>query len=70
MPTKEISIMTLLADVLAVMGYETDEITTASSAIGTMRRVIMVKKDILLMNSHMSPGMIDEIMYLKEWYIE
>ena len=46
--------MTLLADVLAVMGYETDEITTASSAIRTMRRVIMVKKDTLLMNSHMS----------------
>eukprot|EP00957_Ditylum_brightwellii_P093661 7132286-Ditylum_brightwellii.AAC.1 len=52
------------------MGYEDDKIAIATKAIGLMRRVLMIRRDILLMNSSLSPGMIDEIMYLKMWYTQ
>eukprot|EP00957_Ditylum_brightwellii_P072616 5517961-Ditylum_brightwellii.AAC.1 len=31
---------------------------------------MMIRRDTLLMNSSLSPGMIDEIMYLKMWYMQ
>eukprot|EP00957_Ditylum_brightwellii_P206481 15348648-Ditylum_brightwellii.AAC.1 len=61
---------TILAKVPKVMGYEDGKILTAIKSIRTMQRVKMISKDTLLLNSQMLPGMIDKIMYLKQWYIE
>eukprot|EP00957_Ditylum_brightwellii_P135507 10332192-Ditylum_brightwellii.AAC.1 len=61
---------TTLAKVLTIMGYEDDEIAAATKAIRSMRRVLMIRRDTLLMNSSLSPGMINEIMYLKMWYTQ
>eukprot|EP00957_Ditylum_brightwellii_P190998 14543324-Ditylum_brightwellii.AAC.1 len=62
--------LTTLAKVLAVMGYEDDKVAIATEVIGLMRIAMMIRRDTLLMNSSLSPGMIDEIMYLKMWYMQ
>eukprot|EP00957_Ditylum_brightwellii_P125868 9594835-Ditylum_brightwellii.AAC.1 len=62
--------LTILAKVLKVMGHEEAKILIATKSIGTMQRVKMINEDTLLLNSQMSPGTIDKIMYLKKWHIE
>eukprot|EP00957_Ditylum_brightwellii_P024521 1851245-Ditylum_brightwellii.AAC.1 len=50
--------LTTLAKVLAVMGYEDDKVAVATKAIGLMRRVMMIRRDTLLMNSSLSPDVV------------
>eukprot|EP00957_Ditylum_brightwellii_P147493 11231687-Ditylum_brightwellii.AAC.1 len=59
-----------LAKVLAVMGYEEDEIEITKRVIGSMRRIMMIKKETLLANSEISPGMVDELLCFKRWYMQ
>eukprot|EP00957_Ditylum_brightwellii_P104074 7929045-Ditylum_brightwellii.AAC.1 len=61
---------TTLAKVLAMMGYEEDEIKVTTRAIGSMQRIMMIKKETLLANSAISPGMVDEVLRFKKWYME
>eukprot|EP00957_Ditylum_brightwellii_P122381 9332616-Ditylum_brightwellii.AAC.1 len=42
---------TTLARVLTIMGYEDEEIAVATKTIGLMQRVLMIRRDTLLMNS-------------------
>ena len=60
---------TMLGKVLTVMGYEGEELSIAMTAIGSMRRVMMINRDTLLAKSNLTPGMVDEILCLKEWYM-
>eukprot|EP00957_Ditylum_brightwellii_P161567 12301335-Ditylum_brightwellii.AAC.1 len=61
---------TTLAKVLAVMGYEEDEIKIVKRAIGSMRRIMMIKKETLLANSEILLGMMDELLCFKRWYMQ
>ena len=60
---------TTLAKVLSVMGYEGEELSIATTTIGSMRRVMMINRDTLLVKSNLTPEMVDEILCLKEWYM-
>ena len=60
---------TTLAKVLSVMGYEGEELSIATTTIGSMRRVMMINRDTLLVKSNLTPGMVDKILCLKEWYM-
>eukprot|EP00957_Ditylum_brightwellii_P167671 12764417-Ditylum_brightwellii.AAC.1 len=61
---------TTLAKALAVMGYEDDEIKIATRAIGSMRRITMIQRETLLANSAITPGMVDELLCFKRWYMQ
>ena len=58
-----------LSRVLKIMDYEDDEIKPTSDAIGSMRRVMMMSRDTRLDKTNLSPGMVDELMCLKDWYV-
>lgn len=60
---------TALAKVLTVMGYEGKEAEEATKAIGSLRRVMMIKRKTLLEDAKLEPGIVDEIMCFKDWYM-
>ena len=62
--------MTELSKLLTTLGYTDEEQRAVIPHIGTLRRLITTKKETLEANSDLSSGIIDEIMALKEWYIQ
>mmetsp|Transcript_2398 Transcript_2398/g.3331 ORF Transcript_2398/g.3331 Transcript_2398/m.3331 type:complete len:282 (-) Transcript_2398:191-1036(-) len=62
--------MAELAEILGMMEYTQGEIDSVLNCIGSLRRVLTLRRETLESDIHITPGMVDELMLLKEWYIQ
>ena len=59
-----------LDTILTEIGYEDEEKKMAKETVGTLRRFKTITEKTLEKNKNLNSGMIDELMALKEWYLE
>eukprot|EP00957_Ditylum_brightwellii_P109608 8359942-Ditylum_brightwellii.AAC.1 len=62
--------MSELTTILTVLEYSTEESKNVRETIGNIRCIMTLIKETMELNADMSAGVIDEIMCLKEWYIQ
>ena len=62
--------MSDLAKVLDVLGCSQEEQRILTAEIGTLRRLRVLKKETLSRVDGIGVGIVDEIMYVKDWYLQ
>ena len=62
--------MSDITKVLSIMGFSKQEQQSVTSVVGTLRRVLSMKRKALEENGNISPTAIKELMLFKDWYIE
>ena len=62
--------MSDITKVLSIMGFSKQEQQLVTSVVGTLRRVLSMKRKALKENENISPTAIEELMLFKDWYVE